>query len=307
MHKQRAPFAFRSTSSTTSSFILVCAPHTVHTQSGIRRQPTQKVTGNCSDGDPVSQKASGGRSASTSAHTVTVRLLASAFFPRPLHNTQVSRFPNAHFNMHPAREQKRRATWCEKRGGNTVQYEFNLFSKYDQCTNSCSRKDHKPRERSNPEGKRSKGRLCWRPGCCSTTNKKRRSCGKRRFPFGQRSMTRIPAGQGRLITLSAGDEKRAVKMARVAKELRLEGRQVIQSNSRSARLGAHAHMGSGLGSVRFMYRDRHCAHTVCGVRHALPHGVSTISCLGAARNSSQIDDRTPLVHNAAVSPPISPT
>lgn len=33
---------------------------------------------------------------------------------------------------------------------------------------------------------------------------KRRSCGKRRFPFGQRSMTRIPAGRGRLITLSAG-------------------------------------------------------------------------------------------------------
>ncbi|KAM6476893.1 hypothetical protein HDV62DRAFT_374257 [Trichoderma sp. SZMC 28011] len=47
-------------------------------------------------------------------------------------------FPNAHFNMHPAKEQKRRATWCEKRGGNTVQYEFNLFSKYDHCTNSSS-------------------------------------------------------------------------------------------------------------------------------------------------------------------------
>lgn len=50
--------------------------------------------------------------------------------------------------------------------------------------------------------------------------------------------------------------------------------------------------------------------TLCSYRMrssaCLPHGVSTISCLGAARNLSQIDDRTPLVHNAAVSPPISP-
>ncbi|KAL6824491.1 hypothetical protein J3E69DRAFT_381341 [Trichoderma sp. SZMC 28015] len=236
----------RSTRSTTGSFIL----------SGTTRQPTQKVTGNCSDGDPVSQKASGGRSASN--------------------------FPNAHFNMHPAKQQKRRATWCEKRGGNTVQYEFNLFPKYEHCTNSCSRKDHKPRERSNPEGKRSKGRLCCCPGCCSTQNEKGEAVWKRRFPFDQHWMT------------PPGDEKRAVKMARVAKERRLE-----------ARLG-NAHMGSGLGSVRFMYRDRHCARTVCGVRHAFPHGVSTLSCLGAARNSSQIDDRTPLVHTLPSHHPFHP-
>lgn len=249
--------------------------------------------------EPVSQKASGGRSTSTHTVTVTVRLLASAFFPRPLHNIRFQDFSNAHFNMHPAREQKRRATWCEKRGGNTVQYEFNLFSKYEYCTNSssCTGSARITNHASAPIRKANAAKVgcAGVPGCCSTTNKKGEAVWKRRFPFGQHSMTRIPAGQGRLITLSASDEKRAVKMARVAKELRLEGRQVIQSNSRSARLGAHAHMGSG-SRLRFMYRDRHCARTVCGVRHALPHGVSTISCLGAARNSSQIDDRTPLMH-----------
>ncbi|KAL6808264.1 hypothetical protein V8C40DRAFT_278902 [Trichoderma camerunense] len=90
--------------------------------------------------EPVSQKASGGRSTSTHTVTVTVRLLASAFFPRPLHNIQFQDFPNAHFNMHPAREQKRRATWCEKRGGNTVQYEFNLFSKITNHASAPIRK-----------------------------------------------------------------------------------------------------------------------------------------------------------------------
>ncbi|KAL6789833.1 hypothetical protein J3E68DRAFT_412474 [Trichoderma sp. SZMC 28012] len=78
-------------------------------------------------------------------------------------------------------------------------------------------------------------------------------------------------------------------MARVAKELRLEGRQVIQSNTHSARLG-NAHMGSG------RVRSSAC----------LPHGVSTISCLGAARNSSQIDDRTPLVHELPSHHPFHP-
>lgn len=78
MHKATGALCMRST----SSFILVCAPHAVHTHSHTVRHtqatnlPTQKVTGNCSDGVPVSQKASGGRSTS-SAHTVTVRLLAS--------------------------------------------------------------------------------------------------------------------------------------------------------------------------------------------------------------------------------------
>ncbi|KAL6795950.1 hypothetical protein GGI42DRAFT_99416 [Trichoderma sp. SZMC 28013] len=69
-------------------------------------------------------------------------------------------------------------------------------------------------------------------------------------------------------------------MARVAKGLRLEGRQVIQSNTHSARPGTRTH---GFRSrLRFMYRDRHCAHTVCGVRHA-SHMESQSSRVSAPR------------------------
>jgi hypothetical protein len=55
--------------------------------------------------------------------------------------------------------------------------------------------------------------------------------GKGDFPY-KHLMTRASC-QGRLITLSAVDEKQAVRIARVAKEMRLH---VIQSMRRSAQL-----------------------------------------------------------------------
>lgn len=56
-------------------------------------------------------------------------------------------------------------------------------------------------------------------------------------------------------------------------------------------------MGSGLGSVRFMYRDRHCARTVCGVRHAC-HMESQPSRVSAPRG---ICPRSMIAHLSCMS------